>query len=601
MPDHPLALHGLGVLAHQTGRGAEAEAWLRRAVSRAPQEAAFHNSLGNVLRERGDRAGAIAAYRAALGRAPNEPTFLHHLGLALADSGDDAEAETLFRRALRLARDRIALRLDLAHWLIRHARPHEAELVLQPALRAAPDQAAALNALGLALTAQRKGEEALAAFDRALAAAPDHATTRINRAAALEALDRLEEAAAAYEAAPKDASVWIALGKIRHRQKHGAQAEQAFREALRLAPDDAATRVALGSALAMQARLDEALVEFESVCRSAPLCAEAWHRRALTLRDLARWEESLPVFREAARLAPDDSEIRSNFAYALLAFGDFEQGWAEFEWRNGRPGNARLREPLWDGGPTDRPVLIHAEQGMGDTIQFARFVAAAAARAPVVFAGPRALKRLFAQLEGAPPMRDADPLPRCAAQLPLMSLPRALGIAPAHFADAVPYLRAETAAQRAWEQRLAHLPGPRIGLVWAGNPDYPADRKRSIPFATMATLLAFPASFVSLQCGAAPADARLFDASPHLTDFAETAAAIVSLDLIIAVDTAVAHLAGALGRPIWLLNRADTDWRWMLGRDDTPWYPTMRIFRQPRPGDWPSVITAVQRALADFA
>jgi ADP-heptose:LPS heptosyltransferase len=204
-------------------------------------------------------------------------------------------------------------------------------------------------------------------------------------------------------------------------------------------------------------------------------------------------------------------------------------------------------------------------------------------------------------LQGLPNVAQVavgKPVPAYDMHCPLMSLPAVLGVAPAHFADTVPYLRAAPDDVAAWQARLAHLPGRRVGVVWAGNPAYPADRKRSVKFATLAPLLDAPGvSFVSLQLGEAAAEAAgrfAFDAAPFIGDYADTAAAIEALDVLISVDTSAAHLAGALGRPVWLLNRADTDWRWLLERSDSPWYPSMRIFRQTAPGDWGAVIEQVR-------
>lgn len=602
MPDHPDALHLSGVAAHQLGDAAGAEALLRRAVAQAPGAAAFHNSLGNVLRERGDAAGAIACYRAALKVQPNEAAFLHHLAIALADRGETREAEAAWRRAMRLRRDWPAPRIDLATLLVREGRAREAEQCLRPALVAAPDHAPALNALGLALAAQGRHSDALAAFDRALAKAPDYAIARTNRAAALESLDRLEEAEADYAAGPADAANWLALGKIRLRLKRGAEAEAALRAALAAMPGDVPALVALGGALGLQNRAAEALEVFRDITRRAPDDPVGWYKMGLTLRDMARFAESCAALREAARLAPDEPEYRSTYAYALLTLGDFAAGWPEFAWRVKKPGNARLREPEWDGQPTAKRVLIHGEQGLGDTIQFARFVPAAMRRAPVAFAAARALKGLLASLPGAPVIYDADPLPEYDVQAPVMSLPHLLGVPPEAFASDVPYLFADDAKVADWRGCLAGVTRPRVGIVWAGNPDYPADRRRSAPFEAVRPLLRVGgAGFVSLQLGAARAalaDVPVLDAAERLVDFTDTAAAIMALDLVIAVDTAVAHLAGALGQPVWLLNRADTDWRWLTERSDSPWYPSMRIFRQAAPGDWDSVMRDVAAALA---
>jgi hypothetical protein len=248
-------------------------------------------------------------------------------------------------------------------------------------------------------------------------------------------------------------------------------------------------------------------------------------------------------------------------------------------------------------------VLIHAEQGLGDTLQFVRFVPQAARRARIVLGCPASLNALLHCVPGVAEIVSGEPVPRYDLHCPLMSLPMLFDIQPEQLGDAVPYIHADAAKIAAWRDRLAALPAPRVGLVWAGNPKYPADRRRSLPPAQLASLLDTPSiAWVSLQMGDARAalPPAVFDAAPWLTDFTDTAAAVAALDLVISVDTSVAHLTGAMGKPVWLLNRADTDWRWLLDRGDSPWYPTMRIFRQPTPGDWNSVIEAVISSVPSF-
>jgi hypothetical protein len=260
--------------------------------------------------------------------------------------------------------------------------------------------------------------------------------------------------------------------------------------------------------------------------------------------------------------------------------------------------------------------MLHAEQGFGDTLQFCRFAPLLARRcAKVYLEVPRPLLRLLRHslagenLEVIPRLADfpaTQALPRTDYHCPLLSLPRVLGTTVDDVPAAVPYLAADATQAAAWSQRLRELPGRKVGLVWAGLPQYSDDAHRSLPLARLAPLgTVSGVTFVSLQTGAAagqatapPPGLTIYDASRGLRDFADTAALVAALDLVISVDTAAAHLAGALGRPVWLLNRFDTDWRWMVDRTDSPWYPTMRIFRQPRRGDWDSVISQVCAALA---
>jgi tetratricopeptide (TPR) repeat protein len=599
-PGHPDALHLLGVLAHQTGHHGDGEKLIRQAIAQAPQATGFQTSLGHVLRAQGRAGEAEAAYRIALRAQPNAPENHHNLALALRAQGRAADAEGTFRHALRLRKDFVPARLDLGNLLIETGRPKEAEACLRAALRTAPAHPLVYNALGLALAGQGLQTAALAAFDDALRAAPGYQNAAVNRAHCLAALEQFEAAADAYaaavRAAPVDMDLRHAYARTLLRLGRGVAAEAELRTLLLSRPDDTEALHNLARAHAMQDRPDLALPLLQQVCRAAPDNADAWCELGMAYRDLGRWPEAVAPHAEAVRLCPDDANMRSCYAYALLANGDFAAGWPEFQWRVRKPGNVRLREPEWDGTRTDKTVIIHAEQGVGDTLQFCRFIPQAATLARIVLACPPSLKTLLQTLPNVAEVADGKPVPAYDMHCALMSLPAVLDIAPERFAETVPYLSADPARVALWHDRFAALPRPRVGVVWAGNPVYPADRKRSVPFPVLAPLLSVPGvSFVSLQVGEAEAASQgfAFDAAPMLVDYADTAAALMALDLVISVDTSTAHLAGALDRPVWLLNRADTDWRWLLERSDTPWYPSMKIFRQRAPGDWPSAVSAI--------
>ncbi len=306
-------------------------------------------------------------------------------------------------------------------------------------------------------------------------------------------------------------------------------------------------------------------------------------------------------------------EAQYALGYLLLLTGRLQEGWQGFEARRQiqRMQPLQILRPLWDGSPVpERRVLLHAEEGLGDTIQFCRFVPLLAERARIVFGVPQALVRLLAGLPGIEQIVTmGDPAPAFDMHLPLLSAPHVLSTTLETIPAAVPYLHADPDQVADWHGRLRDLPGLRIGLAWAGNPHLVNDRRRSIPLDRLAALADVSGvSFVSLQKGAAASQVSaalpqmvLHDWTDRLVDFADTAALIENLDLVISVDTSVLHLAGALGKPVWLLNRFDTDWRWLLDRNDSPWYPTLRQFRQPQPGDWDAVVQAVRVALAQVA
>lgn len=367
------------------------------------------------------------------------------------------------------------------------------------------------------------------------------------------------------------------LGVALQTLERHADAAAVYRRALALAPQHVGALTNLGRALQKQARPQEAIVCFE---------------RALTLK-------------------PDLPEAHWGLATQRLLLGDFVQGWQEYEHRWTLSENHGLRRefaaPRWDGGDiTGRTLLLHAEQGIGDTLQFVRYAPLLARRgAHVVVLCQPPLKRLLMEMDDISVVADGEPLPEFDLQLPLMSLPRVLGTTLATIPVDMPYLRADPVDVRAWGKKLDDKDHFKIGLVWAGNRRHLNDCNRSCTLAAFAPLAAVSGiRLYSLQKDEAaaeirnaPANMRLVALGNELVDFADTAAAITCLDLVITVDTAVAHLAGALARPAWLLLPLAPDWRWMLAREDSPWYPSLRLFRQSQAGDWSGVLTAVINAL----
>ncbi len=342
---------------------------------------------------------------------------------------------------------------------------------------------------------------------------------------------------------------------------------------------------------------------------------EAYTNLGNALKGQGNIAAAIAACRQAIALNPDLPDAHHNLSLTLLLNGEFAEGWREYEWRwqtkQLRPRG--FAQPLWSGEAVDgRVLLLHAEQGYGDMIQFCRYVPLVAARGRVVLEAPRALVRLFSGLAGVERIVvQGDPLPAFDLHCPLLSLPRAFATTLETIPGGVPYLGTDPAQVSAWRDRLAGLARLRVGLVWAGEPRATdrirgaVDRRRSISLGHFARLAGVGGiAFVSLQKGEAaaqtrspPPGLRLHDWTGELEDFADTAALIAALDLVISVDTAVVHLAGALGKPVWLLNRFDTDWRWLLDREDSPWYPTLRLFRQHRPGDWAGVLERVAAAL----
>lgn len=429
-------------------------------------------------------------------------------------------------------------------------------------------------------------------------------------------LDDAEQAArAALLHAPDTAAARQVLGMVHHDRNRLAEAEDSFRGAIRLNPDAPGAWINLGLVRHKLGDLSEAEACYRVAVRLGAPVGTVGGNLGLVLLEQGRVEEAELACRMALAEHPEDPGSRLNLAMIFLLTGRLSEGWDAYEarlevdpWRVPAPNPAApaLTDLAQAAG---RTVLLRAEQGFGDTLQFCRYATLlAGVGATVVIEAPSALVRLLRTVSGVSQVvAMGEDLPWFDLHCRLMSLPRLFATTLETVPAAIPYLTPDAEAAASWRTRLAHLPNRRIGLVWAGGqrPDNPhaaaIDRRRSLPIEALAPLATVErCTFVSLRVGrdAATGGADwLHQPTVELTDFADTAALMAGLDLIIAVDTAAAHLAGALGRPVWLLNRYDTCWRWLRDRADSPWYPTLRQFRQPAPGDWTTVIEQVRRAL----
>ncbi len=623
--DHREALHLAGLLALQAGRPEEGVALIRRGLRLHGDDAAALSHLGSGLRALRRLEEALASHDRAIALRPDFAQAYSNRGLVLADLGRPDDALASYDRA-------IALRPELAE---AHANR------------------------GVVLAGLRRDDDALASFDRAIALRPDHAESHGNRARLLACMGRLDDAVEGYDRAialrgdyaeayrhratilaelgrsaaalascdraialrPDDAEAHCLRGNVLAELQRPEAALASYDRAIALQPEHADAYCNRGVVLARLQRPTDALASHDRAIALNPQHAEAYCNRGVVLTGLQRHAEALENYDRVIALRPDDAEAYWNRSHCLLALGQFDAGWRLFEWRKrlGRSsGHGAFPQPVWLGqdGLAGKTLFIHWEQGFGDTLQFCRYAALATARgARVVVSVQDPLRRVIATLGP-----DIEVIGGCAApgefdwHCPMMSLPLAFGTTLETIPRVTPYLAADAAAVAAWRGRVAGLCGLRVGVCWAGNarPDQPAahaiDRRRSIGLARLAPLAEVAGvHLVSLQKGDAAGEAAgaqaglaLHDWTDALLDFADTAALIEALDLVITVDTAVAHLAGALGKRVWVLNRFDACWRWLLGRDDSPWYPTARLFRQPSPGDWDGVIAAVAVALREM-
>jgi tetratricopeptide (TPR) repeat protein len=529
---------------YRQGRLAEAEKICSRVLRAQPDWFDALHLLG-VIKLQGGKAGAACTHlEQALKLNPSSAQVMSNLGMALAALTRDQEALAILDKAVAIMPTSMEAITNRGNVLMKLGRPSDALAAFDAALVLAPGFPGALANRGNALAALGRCDEALAQYDAVLAVMPAHAETHLNRGSALNALSRAAEAVAAFD------------------------------RALALRPDYVKAHIGRGAA-----------------------------RQALNQQ-----REALADFERAIALDKSNADAHHNAALARLTLGDYRRGFEQYEWRwqrSGMPARRRnLGKPLWLGEyPLARKrILIAAEQGLGDCIQFARYVPLLArAGATVVLEAPPPLCSLFARLDGAATVvARGDALPDFDVYCPAGSLPRALRTEVSSIPAEVPYLRANEAHIGKWRERIERLPRPRIAVAWAGSADHVNDRNRSLQLRQVAPLFSLNAGFVSIQRDSRAADAEeltrqlaLTHVGDALADFDDTAAVVTLADLVITVDTSVAHLAGALGRPTCVLVPFWPDWRWMLERTDTPWYPTMRLCRQPKAGDWPSVIAQV--------
>ena len=554
---------------------------------------------------------AETAYRAILDEQPNLAVALF-LYAALIGRRDPPGAVGLLERCLACRPGHVGTEVALASASLRAGNAARAITLYRAALTGDPTHVGAWINLSVALRKTGEADAALAAAREAVARAPLLADAHAAHAACLllcgDPTSAVEVADHALALSPKLAEALFVRGTGLSALGRADQAVAALREAVRIAPDHARARLNLGNALADQDRLAEAETECRAALAADPGLIEAHASLAFLLTSRGRLRAAIDAAERAIALDPDFAAAHWNQGTAALLAGDYGLGFEKYEWRRVHPlfraDFRRLPGPAWDGAPlAGRRLLVVAEQGLGDTIQMARYLPLAAATGgAVTLVCDRRLTALLSRLTGVRVVARDEELPEHDVWADQMSLPRLFRSTPRTLPQAGGYLTADPRLVDKWHARLP--PGRRIGLVWAGNPGHSNDRRRSLPFTLLSPLLEqFDHRWIILQLGpartAATGDKRVFDAGPLLHDFDQTAAAVRCLDLVIAVDTSTTHLAGALGVPVWTMLPYAPDWRWLLDRpDDTPWYHSLRLFRQPGPGDWATVVARVAAALA---
>lgn len=504
----------------------------------------------------------------------NEPfadtSALLRAAIAAHQAGHQQKAESLYHRVLHARPDEPDAHHLLGVSLMQRGCLSEALGSIQRAIALRPDVAAYHNSLGLALSAARDPSAAARAFCQAIEIAPDYANAYLN------------------------------LAQLLLRMSCPLECEALLRTALSRLPQEPRLGTVLGQALLLQNRLTEGVVELEAVLALRPAEANALNFLGVARRLLDDVDGARAAFEKAIAAEPAHVDAHVNLGQAYLEEGAFAEGWREYEWRLKRPDYRRFGCPLWQGERLDgKTILLWSEQGLGDTLQFVRYAPLVAAQGGrVVLECRRSLHRLLHGVAGLADVFDKGKATGFDVHVPLMSLPHIFDTRLDTIPDEIPYLPMPQPTT------LPNGGQCNVGLVWAGNPNHKRDHDRSRPLAEFSPLASVPSvAFYSLQVGPAASQTPPpgMAVTPLLSaegDFLDTAAAIAALDLVITVDTAQAHLAGALGRPVWVLIDAVPDWRWLNGRDDSPWYPTMRLFRRER--DWAHTFVHLAAALRDF-
>ncbi len=610
--ENPATLHQMGLAACARGEFSQGVFLLRAAVAGAPNLSDFHLDLGRALQAAGDVPSAVESLRKAVSLAPGNARAHCNLGLALKAYGDLSAAAAALSNAINLQPSYPVALANLGLVLADQQKHHEAVAVFERALQLEPGMLPVYAPLGNSLLALDRAGDAVAVFGHLVAVEPANALNHFGLGNALAKAKRYEDAIAAYRRAlsinPQLVDVYLNLSNCYSLTRRNEEAIAAVGRLIQAQPDRADAYCNLGNFLSAMDRFDDAVIAYRRATSLDPAFVEAHCNLAMTLVLQGKFNDAMAEFDEAIRIRPDFPEGHFRRGQLDLLLGNFARGWEGWEGRRGmtelRGPVRNFQQPLWDGGDVaGKTFLINCELGYGDTVQFIRYASLLADRgARVIVETQPEMVKLVRSVRGiSEVIAQGQPLPAFDVFCPLLSLPRNFKTTVQSIPCDVPYLTPDTATVDRWKQILGPSNGRRrIGLAWGGNPDHPNDARRSIATNLLAPLATSDVEFHHVRNAPFSRDEMPFAVVDHrsqLRDFSDTAALISQLDLVISVDTVGAHLAGAMGKPVWMLLPHIPDWRWMLDRADTPWYPTMRLFRQKKTGDWPSVLGEAAGAL----
>jgi tetratricopeptide (TPR) repeat protein len=574
-PDNARALHLLGMIFYERMDYTAAKKYIGKSLRIDPAEASAYFNLANILREERNFDEAVSNYQKALRINPELNDAYYNMGIIFEEKGQISDAIVCFEKAVQIDLYDAAAYNNLGTALLRAGRPDDALTNYQKAIQIKPDNAKTYCNLGTAFHEKKQFDDAIANFQKAI---------RLN---------------------PEFADAYSGLGNSWKEKGLLDEAMHFYQKALQIDPDRAETYYNLGIVLKEKGLFAEAISTYQKAIQLNPGSLDAYNNLGIAFQDSRQLEEALASYREALSIDPDDAVTHWNLAHALLLSGNFRDGWQEYEWRLRVKDFYRMDfdRPLWEGSDiSGRTILLQAEQGFGDTIQFVRYASLVAqSGAKVIVACPKELTSLLQNVEGVQQaVSYGERLPGFDLYCPLPSLPFIFGTTSESIPVKIPYINADYSLTRRWRDKLKDDDSQlKIGLVWAGR------EQRSFSLDLFSPLSGLEdVTFYSLQKGEAAKQAEhssgnmeIVDYTEEIHDFSDTAAFIENLDLIITVDTAVAHLSGALGKTVWTLLPAVPDWRWMLVRKDSPWYPTMRLFRQSLSGAWDQVVNLIGNEL----
>jgi tetratricopeptide (TPR) repeat protein len=661
-PDHLAALHLSAIIAFVTDRAAEGARLLNRVFTLAPDHAPALATLGDALAVKGEREGAVDAFTRAVARQPQDATLHAKLGAALCGVSRFDEAEAAYRHAIALNPDSTRSRFNLAVALAGQERLAEAEAAYRDVIARDPAHPGVWLNLGTVLADQKKFDEAIAAYRHALTVDPYDSILHVSLGSALRQQGQLDESVIHFRRAstldPDNLAAFRLLGLVLHEVGQVDEAAHIFRQVSTRDPGDVESLTNLGACLCALGQVDDAIAacdlalalnphhapahtnmgilldmqnDFEAAVaahrravEANPSYAQGYANLAVALGHAGEVDEALEVSRRAIALDPDKPQTRFNHSHALLMSGNLLNGFVEHRWgrkcKGSSVGFPDLPGSEWEGEPlAGRTLLLYAEFGIGDALQFVRYLPMIAAKerlkessegGSIVLQVQPGIAPLLRTMPGVTVVSRGEPLPPFDVHLPLMDLPRIFRTTLDSIPAEIPYLHVDPVKLARWRHALDKTSLLKVGVVWAGNPLHKSDRFRSLSAEVVLPRLITPGvQLFSLQMEPRPEDVRVLtglradviDLARAIDDFTDTAAVVSALDLVIAVDTSVVHLAGAIGRPVWVLLPHALDWRWMHEREDTPWYPTVRLFRQHKTLAWDGVLSRVSAELARVA